>query len=127
MSLRIRIAALSDPGRRRPRNEDAFLVDHEIGLAVVADGMGGHRAGDVASALAVEELHRSLADQGSQVPLGERIAGAVIAADRRIRTEAAESREREGMGTTLTALLLARGDARIVIAHVGDSRAYLVQ
>jgi serine/threonine protein phosphatase PrpC len=138
MSPRFTTTGFSDRGRRRPRNEDAFLTDPELGLAVVADGMGGHRAGHIASAIATAELRRQLtrpgplpssrgAHAGSPSPLGERMADAVRSADARVRSDAALAPERTGMGTTLTALVVRYEELRTAIGHVGDSRAYLYE
>ena len=133
MSVRVAIAGVTDQGRQRKRNEDTLLVDPAAGLALVADGMGGHRAGDVASRLAAAELHERIAaappasmsvSEGSRSPLGERMAEAVLRADARVRAEGVGGGDQEGMGTTLTALVLRPEDRRAVIGHVGDSRAY---
>lgn len=138
MSPRFTATGLTDRGRSRPQNEDAVLADPELGLAVVADGMGGHRAGEIASALAIAELRQQLttldplpsaltAQEGSPSPLGERMADAVRSADARIRSDASSTPDRAGMGTTLTALVVHRDEARSVIVHVGDSRAYVYE
>lgn len=136
--MKIRATGLSDVGRKRERNEDAFLVDDEIGLYVVADGMGGHAGGDIASSLAVETLARELraaaADPdgpfSTRVPLPESplpdvLRSAVEASCAAIFYKAQEEPELAGMGTTVTALLLRGTDA--FFAHVGDSRAYLIR
>ena len=127
----------TDRGRLRQRNEDAYLVDRRLGLLVVADGMGGHPAGDVASALAVEEVahHLSRADAatpGSADPeasprLGEIMLEAVRRADARIREAAAANPSQQGMGTTLIALTARPGEDVVRITHVGDSRAYVLE
>src|SRR5688572_11452321 len=121
------VAAASDRGRSRTRNEDAHLVDGSTGLIVVADGMGGHPAGDVASAVAVEEVARQLRDPASPERLGERMLQAVLRADARVRDVGSSDPARHGMGTTLTALFAPPGTGRVVIGHVGDSRAYLFE
>ena len=127
-SLSLEHAALTDRGRVRSRNEDALRADPERGLFVVADGMGGHPAGDVASAEAIEGFAARAPAPGAFDGTGGEASGgglrdAVAAASRRVHEAAAESPDRRGMGTTLTALQLA--DDRWRIAHVGDSRAYL--
>lgn len=138
MSLRLAAAGLTDPGRRRSRNEDAFLIDSELGLVVVADGMGGHPEGHIASALAAAELSRQLTGPGpapasdgtqgeSHSPLCEWMAKAVMSADARVRSSGAVTTEREGMGTTLTALLVRSEERLLIVGHVGDSRAYLYE
>lgn len=113
--------ARTDRGRLRPKNEDAFLARPDVGLFVVADGMGGHAAGEVASALAVETMER-LTDRA---PDAAALADAVRDANAAILGRTRENHELEGMGTTCTALLLR--DGRYAIAHVGDSRAYLLR
>jgi protein phosphatase len=109
----------------REGNEDSYLASGS--LAAVADGMGGHLAGEVASAAATEQL-RSLEDgaawRGERSP-GEALKWAVTEANRHIREMASGDKSLEGMGTTITAVL-ADGDV-IHLAHVGDSRAYLLR
>lgn len=116
--MRIRSAARTDIGRARERNEDSYLARNP--LFAVADGMGGHRGGNVASALAVETL--------SRFPLPERAAIAVLVegvkrANEQVLERGTADSDLRGMGTTVTALLADRD--RAYLAHVGDSRAYL--
>jgi PPM family protein phosphatase len=121
----LRRGAATDRGRMREGNEDSYLAAGA--LAAVADGMGGHRAGEVASATAMEQL-RSLPTGGPWLDdraAGEALKRAVAEANRRIRDLAASDKALEGMGTTLTALL-EDGDS-VHLAHVGDSRAYLLR
>jgi protein phosphatase len=108
----------TDTGRQRRDNEDSAYV--RAPLFVVADGMGGAQAGEVASALAVEEFQRPLADEGTPE---QRLADRVQSANRRIYETAQSAHEQAGMGTTLTAAYLE--DADLAVAHVGDSRAYI--
>lgn len=125
-AISLQHAALTDVGRVRSRNEDAFRSEPDSGLFVVADGMGGHPAGDVASAEAVAgfvSAAAALAPDASAEEIREGLREAVAAASERVHTAAAESADRRGMGTTLTALHLADGAWRV--AHVGDTRAYL--
>jgi protein phosphatase len=132
LSLVITAVARTDVGRVRGRNEDAVLVDGVRGIAVVADGMGGHPAGNVASTLAaaaaVEELRALLSgvspEEDSPDGLGDGMARAVREADERVRAAAEEDPSRRGMGTTLTAILVEPRSGRAVVGHVGDSRAY---
>jgi serine/threonine protein phosphatase PrpC len=121
------LAAATDRGRSRTRNEDAHLVDASAGLIVVGDGMGGHPAGDVASATAVEEVARQLRDPASPEALGGRMLQAVLRADARVRDVGSADPARHGMGTTVTALITPAGSGRVVIGHVGDSRAYVFE
>lgn len=117
-------AAITHVGRRRPANEDAFFNDVERGLFVVADGMGGHAAGEVASEMAVERVAGRFidADIGDADSAARVLADAVRAANLDILGRAEREPEKSGMGTTLTALALVGNKA--VVAHVGDSRAY---
>ena len=110
----------SDTGQVRPANEDSFLV--RAPLFVVADGMGGANAGEVASRAAVETFAAGLPAGDDS---GSRMAEAVRSANRRINQESAADVSRRGMGTTVTAALV--GEAEVTVAHVGDSRAYLIR
>lgn len=109
----------TDVGRGRPENEDNFLVDPEHGLYAVADGMGGHRAGEVASAVALETLKDAYLG-------GQRLDEAVAAANAVVFARGADDASLRGMGTTLTAIAL-QGASTAVLGHVGDSRAYLMR
>ena len=130
--------ARTDPGPVREHNEDAFLVDQDIGVFVIADGMGGHAAGEVASRMAVETVRELLEDEGDpeetrlvrdiepQDPadvLRERLRYAMNQASVRIRRESEARPETRGMGTTVVVLVVEGEQAHF--AHVGDSRAYL--
>ena len=116
--MRIQVGSATDIGRVRERNEDSILVQPP--LYVVADGMGGHRGGDVASQVAIETMERlEGADRGS---LAEHVRGA----NRAVWERANEDQRLSGMGTTLTAVRF-DGDGGVALAHVGDSRAYLMR
>jgi protein phosphatase len=122
----LRAAAGSDVGRRRAANEDHYALAPEIGLYLVADGLGGHVAGQIASELAAEAALRTIRTlEGAGTSLAEKLRYAVIAANREVHETARRRRELAGMGTTLVALLAQ--DGRAALAHVGDSRAYLVR
>jgi len=108
----------TDTGRQRRDNEDNAFV--RAPLFVVADGMGGAQAGEVASKLAVEEFHEALPDEGSAE---ERLTDRIRAANRHIYDLSRTQHEHAGMGTTLTAAYL--DDDHLAVAHVGDSRAYI--
>jgi len=115
--MRIRAGVATDIGRVREKNDDSFLI--EPPLYAVADGMGGHRGGDVASQLALETVDRMfLEGQGS-------LAEQIREANRTVFERSAEDRAVAGMGTTLTAALVREGEVHL--AHVGDSRAYLLR
>ncbi len=116
-----RHALATDTGRERERNEDAGRVDAERGLYAIADGMGGHVAGDLASRVAIETAFDALAKAGRLD--SDALAEAIRAANDAVLRTAAE-RDLWGMGTTLTLLHLAPGTLHL--AHVGDTRVYLV-
>jgi len=98
----------------------------ELGLYLVADGMGGHRAGQVASELAAEAAIRAVDTlRGAAVSLAEKLRHAVACSNREIHALAREREELTGMGTTLVAILVS--EERLALAHVGDSRAYLIR
>jgi protein phosphatase len=113
-------------GRRRRVNEDRYALAPDLGLFLVADGMGGHTAGQVASELAAEAaLHAVRTLQDASASLSEKLRYAVVSANREIYQAGRQRPELSGMGTTLVALLL--GEGRAALAHVGDSRAYLLR
>jgi protein phosphatase len=116
--VNVTIGAQTDVGRAREMNEDGYVVEEP--LFAVADGMGGHRAGEVASRMALEAIAEVPPEEGAH-SLAERVR----AANRVVHQRASEDKELEGMGTTLTALWMDGDEARI--AHVGDSRAYLLR
>ncbi|HEU4900127.1 MAG TPA: Stp1/IreP family PP2C-type Ser/Thr phosphatase [Actinomycetota bacterium] len=123
--MRLVFAAATDVGRMRKNNEDSYLSSKPV--AAVADGMGGHSAGEVASAIAIEEL-AALRDRGpwdSETAATDDLKQAILRANRRIREMAASDRKLNGMGTTLVALL-EDGDM-VHVANVGDSRGYLLR
>jgi serine/threonine protein phosphatase PrpC len=115
-----RTAALSHAGRKRRQNEDAYVL--EPPLFAVADGMGGARAGEIASSLAAAALQES---DGNGASGEARVAALIEEANRRVFRRATEDREASGMGTTMTVALVE--EDRVAIGHVGDSRAYLIR
>jgi protein phosphatase len=117
--VKLVVAGVTDVGRLRDGNEDSFVVDERLTLFAVADGMGGHRGGEVASATAIEALRAAVAS-------GRSINDAVKAANVAVVEKAANDPELAGMGTTMTATTPVGGGA-LLIAHVGDSRAYLLR
>ncbi|HXX69081.1 MAG TPA: Stp1/IreP family PP2C-type Ser/Thr phosphatase [Polyangiaceae bacterium] len=137
----LRFYAATDVGKVRDHNEDNFLVDKKLSLFVVADGMGGHAAGEVASAIAVRAVHEEIrrekellddyvagATGASKVTTKDIVAlleHAVQRACSKIHQEAASDPTKRGMGTTLSALLVLGHQG--FIAHVGDSRIYLAR
>jgi protein phosphatase len=131
--------AATDVGRRRTLNEDAFLRSDELGLYVVADGMGGHAAGEVASQEAIDAIH-SMVSRGADIiarfnekpdgieegrNLTRLLESAVQSAAFLVFGIAQQAPERHGMGTTISVLLLAEGFG--VTAQVGDSRVYCLR
>jgi protein phosphatase len=126
------------PGTVRTQNEDGMLIDLPLGLVAVADGMGGHNAGEVASALALDTLHsfleRSQQDPDHTWPFGiessldfngNRLRTAVKLANRRIFRQSESREQYTGMGTTLAAMIVEGTCA--VFCGVGDSRIYAVR
>ena len=120
------IGAATHVGRVRTGNEDAFIAEPLV--VGVADGMGGHQAGEVASAIAVQMMRDRL---GQGAPSLEAATAAVVAANTAIFKGARDNAEQRGMGTTLTALIVLADDAasvrRFVLLNVGDSRTYLLR
>jgi serine/threonine protein phosphatase PrpC len=114
--MRIVSGAATDTGMVREGNEDSYLVDRRLDLFAVADGMGGHRAGEVASAVALGGLREAVDD-------GISVADAVGRANTAVWDRASDDTELAGMGTTLTAATF--DGTTLTIGHVGDSRAYL--
>lgn len=117
---------LSDPGKKREKNEDSFLIDEQLKFYIVADGMGGHLGGDRASQLAVKTCQEVLTafSQDHEDSPSDELRYAISVASHRIFEEAARSPNLRGMGTTAVALLVREDYGHIV--NVGDSRAYLV-
>jgi serine/threonine protein phosphatase PrpC len=138
--MRVQWAATSHPGIRRTSNEDSFCTRPDLGLFVVADGMGGHVAGEVASRIVVEAIEAFIAqtvtaDLQSTWPYpfdlslgidGNRLKGAFHLANQRLAREVAGSQDLRGMATTASSILVNDID-HAVLAHVGDSRIYLLR
>lgn len=116
-------AAVSHVGRIRSNNQDSGYAGRRLFL--VADGMGGHAGGDVASAIAVKRIADADADHPTTPEASAALEGALLAANRRLTETVAEHSELTGMGTTVSAMLVQ--DDRAVIAHIGDSRIYLLR
>ena len=124
--MNLRAGASTHVGLRRQANEDRYAMAPEIGLYLVADGMGGHRAGQVASEMAAQSAIRAVeALQGASVSPAEKLRHAMACANREIYCAALQSEALRGMGTTLVSILVTA--ERLALAHVGDSRAYLVR
>jgi serine/threonine protein phosphatase PrpC len=113
------VGVITDTGRRRRRNEDAYVC--EPPLFAIADGMGGAQAGEVASRLAAAALKESRADAGGE----HRIYDLIQEANRRVYDRSSTDPKTSGMGTTITVALVENGN--VAFGHVGDSRAYLIR
>ncbi len=122
--MELRIAQLSDVGRVREDNEDSVLTD-SLPLVAVADGMGGHEGGEVASQLALDQLKEWKDRLASASDLSEQLREAFGEAHRAVFQRGREEQNLAGMGTTLTAGWIQ--DDKLTLAHVGDSRAYLLR
>ena len=124
--MKLTASSRTDIGRLRSNNEDCCSVDTRLGLFIVADGMGGHAAGEIASAMAIEVVREQLVpllrDQPSAADLLAAMTDAIRLANRTVARTGEENPHWSGMGTTLTLLLLWGGQA--LLAHVGDSRLY---
>lgn len=114
---------ISDSGMVRQNNEDCWLIDPSLGLAIVADGMGGASCGEIASALAVETVAEYVRNPMPAASMEELLEEAVRQANRRVLERASSEPRCAGMGSTIVAALWRL--PRIVIVNVGDSRAYL--
>jgi protein phosphatase len=137
--MRAIATGLSDVGLQREHNEDSFIVLSDYDLFIVADGMGGHRAGDVASRLATDtiaEFFKTTASEDVTWPfhfdtsLSEeenRLLTGIRIANRQIYERSAKSRECRGMGTTVVGALFSPKKNRMYIGHVGDSRCYRIR
>jgi protein phosphatase len=134
--MQVLAAGQTDVGCVRKHNEDNFLVDSELGLFIVADGLGGHAAGEVASQIVVEKVGQFIAqtvEQDRTWPLeydvsipfdGNRLKAALLLSDQAIVDDIRTHPERESMGSTVVACLVE--EDRVTLVHVGDSRAYLL-
>jgi serine/threonine protein phosphatase PrpC len=134
--MKISYQALTDVGRKRKGNEDSHFVNPEQNLFVVADGMGGHAAGEVASRIAVESINEFICLTGGDEEItwpfgldenisydGNRLKTAIRFANKRVIEATREKTEYEGMATTVAAVLV--DDTVANLGHVGDSRVYL--
>jgi serine/threonine protein phosphatase PrpC len=140
--MELSFAAATDLGRKRTRNEDNFLIDPDLRLFVVADGMGGHAAGEIASSITVHEIRSEVSAQHDLIAryridqaevraeeVLEILDRAIQRASSAVHVRAQAEPDKRGMGTTATVLLIAgtRDHLRGFIAHVGDSRVYLAR
>jgi protein phosphatase len=124
--MHFNVGFATDIGRKRAQNQDNGAAVPELGLFLVADGMGGHRGGETASAIAVETITKVVKEAaGSQVDEAVILKEAIQAANQAIHDRATEQPDLHGMGTTVTAMLFAEGV--LYIGHVGDSRCYFMR
>ena len=134
--MQLKFGAATDPGLLRPRNEDRYVADGELGFFAVVDGMGGHAGGEVASGTIAEAMtvfiRETAGDSDKTWPvsldvrlsiLANRLQIAIRSANRRLATRVQADAELGGSGATLAAALF--GDGQVVVSNVGDCRAYL--
>ncbi|MBI4703611.1 MAG: serine/threonine-protein phosphatase [Deltaproteobacteria bacterium] len=124
--MRAIAAGATDVGRERDHNEDRFVLLPEFGVFAVADGMGGHQCGEVASRMATTTIAgyfraHPTGDRDGQA-VAELLRAALIEANEKIHRRASQSRGHRGMGTTVVAAALHRGEEKLCVAHAGDSR-----
>jgi serine/threonine protein phosphatase PrpC len=137
--MRVIAAGRTDVGLQREHNEDSFVLLEQHGLFVVADGMGGHRSGDVASKLATEtisDFFNTTAREDATWPFHydptlsaeeNRLITGIKIANKSIYEHGARSRDHQGMGTTIVGMLFSPEARRIYVGHVGDSRCYRIR
>jgi len=136
--MRITYHALSDKGKKRAINEDSYLINEEENLFIVADGMGGQAAGDVASKIAVEAMEKFILASSREKDItwpfeyystlshnANRLRASIKLAHNEIVKTSLTSQELQGMGTTVVGCIISQSKA--TVAYVGDSRAYLVR
>lgn len=121
--MKVQSAGKTDKGFVRSNNEDGFLVEDSVGIYAVADGMGGHRAGEIASRVTLDALRDTLHRDHAQASPALTLERALQTAGIRMFSQVDKDPELRGMGTTLTALLLTPGPTATLV-HVGDSRCY---
>jgi PPM family protein phosphatase len=121
----------TDPGLKRKHNEDAYAILEDHHLFVIADGMGRHAAGEVASQLCVDAISEAFRTgsfgaqpQASLPRRAAKLRGSILLANQRVRTAANENDQYNGMGTTVVCAYFSQNNQRVYIAHVGDSRCY---
>lgn len=138
MPFKMIAAGATDVGRRREKNEDSFVIDEKLGLAMVADGMGGHSGGEIASQMAVDTVTQIIREftQDPEMTLpgkvsfkpddhGGKLNYAIQEAGRHIYERASKEVALKGMGTT--AVVIYAADGRVYLGNVGDSRGYLLR
>jgi len=124
--FQVKIAGFTDTGLKRQRNQDHIGFDQDLGIAVLADGMGGHQSGEIASQMAVEsvlEKLQSICESKTGSQLLDYVSNTISYSNSMIYQAAETVEEQRGMGTTLVAVMIQ--DSQIYAGHVGDSRLYL--
>jgi len=137
VGYRLDVQGATDVGRKRQLNEDVFLVDEDLGVYLVADGMGGHAAGEVASRLAADEILRAFSGRSSLAQetwpehwdmncsaTANLLVDAILAGHERVTNAVNRDQNLKGMGTTVVAAVHPAASRNLVVCHVGDSRAY---
>ncbi len=137
IGYRLEVFGATDVGRKRQLNEDVFLVDDEIGVFLVADGMGGHAAGEVASRLAADEIFRGFSGRSAlnqeswpehwdmkRSAAANLLVDAVLSGHERVTNAVTHDQNLKGMGTTVVVAVHPAASRNLVVCHVGDSRAY---
>jgi len=137
VGYRLESSGATDVGRKRQLNEDVFLVDEELGVYLVADGMGGHAAGEVASRLAADEILRAFSGRSSltqetwpehwdmnRSATANLLVDAILAGHERVTNAVNRDQNLKGMGTTVVVAVHPAASRTLVVCHVGDSRAY---
>jgi protein phosphatase len=140
VGYRLEASGATDVGRKRQLNEDVFLVDDELGVYLVADGMGGHAAGEVASRLAADEILRAFSGRSSltqetwpehwdmkRSATANLLVDAILAGHERVTNAVNRDQNLKGMGTTVVVAVHPAASRNLVVCHVGDSRAYRVR
>ncbi len=137
VGYRLEVSGATDVGRKRQLNEDVFLVDEDLGVYLVADGMGGHAAGEVASRLAADEIFRGFSNRTTltretwpehwdmqRSVAANFLVDAVLAGHDRVTNAVNRDQNLKGMGTTVVVAVHPAASRNLVVCHVGDSRAY---
>ena len=137
IGYRLRAFGATDVGCKRQLNEDVFLVDDELGVFLVADGMGGHAAGEVASRLAADEIFRGFSGRSSltqetwpehwdmkRSAAANLLVDSILAGHERVTNAVTRDQNLKGMGTTVVVAVHPAAGRNLVVCHVGDSRAY---
>lgn len=137
VGYRLKAKGSTDVGRKRQLNEDVYLVDDDLGVYLVADGMGGHAAGEVASRLAADEIFRAFGGRSGltqetwpdhwdmqRSATANLLVDSILAGHERVTNAVSRDQNLKGMGTTVVVAVHPAASRNLVVCHVGDSRAY---